>query len=171
MSTKDARLQLPISPLFLKAYDDKDMIMLQKGCLAKLMVKVDPTLYCKYIIHDKKYQPHLYVKLSKAIYGLLKSALLFYRKFVNDLKSYSSPFVINPYDPCDANATVGNKQVMVTWHLDNLKLSHIDPFQVTKFATFCATIHGNSLVVHRGPVDNYLGMILISPSLATQKYL
>jgi hypothetical protein len=134
---------------FLNAYNDKDTIMLLKGCLAKLMVQVEPHLYCKYIIHSEKNQPLLYIKLTKAIYGLLKSALLFYRKFVNDLKSYSSPFVINPYDPCIANATVGNKQMTVTWHVDDLKVSHIDPFQVTKFATYLATIYGNGLVVQR----------------------
>jgi hypothetical protein len=32
------------------------------------------------------------------------------------------------------------------------------PFQVTKFATYLATIHGNGLVVHRGPFHDYLGM-------------
>jgi hypothetical protein len=105
------------------------------------MVQVDPHLYCKYIIHNKRNQPLLYIKLTKAIYGLLKSALLFYRKFVNDLNSYSSPFIINPYNPCVANVTVGNKQIMVTCHMDNLKVSHIEPFQVTKFATYLALIY------------------------------
>jgi hypothetical protein len=81
--------------------------------------------------------------------------------FVDDLKSYSSPFVINPYDPCVANATVGNKQKTVTWHVDVLKISHtIDPFQVTKFVTYLATIYGNGLVICHGPVHNYLGMEL-----------
>ena len=82
--------------------------MLLKGHLAKLMVQVDPYLYQKYIIHNKKNQPLLYAKLTKAIYGLFTSALLFYQKFVDDLKSYSSPFVINPFDPCVTKATVGN---------------------------------------------------------------
>jgi hypothetical protein len=112
----------------LKVYNNKEMIMLLKGRLVKLMVQVDSHLYCKYIIHDKKNQLLLYAKLTKAIYGLLKSALLFYRKFINDLKSYSSPFVIDPYNPCIANATVGNKQMTVTWHVDDLKVSHINPF-------------------------------------------
>ncbi len=35
---------------FLNAYNNKETIMLMKGCLAKLMVQVDPQLYCKYII-------------------------------------------------------------------------------------------------------------------------
>ena len=38
----------------------------------------------------------LYVKLQKDIYGLLRSALLFYLKLVTDLKN--NGFVINPYD-------------------------------------------------------------------------
>ncbi len=62
---------------FLNACNNKEMIMLMKGCLAKLMVQDYPQLYCKYIIHNSKNQPLLYVKLTKAIYGLLKSALLF----------------------------------------------------------------------------------------------
>ncbi len=61
---------------FLNAYNDKDPIMLLKGHLVELMVQVDLHLYCKDIIHNKKYQPLLYVKLTKAIYGLLKSASL-----------------------------------------------------------------------------------------------
>jgi hypothetical protein len=50
--------------------------------------------------------------------------------------------------------------MMVTWHVDDLKTLHIDPFQVTKFAAYLATIYGNGLVVHRGPIHNYLGMDL-----------
>ncbi len=84
------------------------------------------------------------------------------------LKSYSSTFNINPYNPCVANATVGNKQMMLTWHVDDLKVPNIDPFQVTKFATHLATIYGNSLIVHCGPVHHYLGMDLnfSQPSIA-----
>ncbi len=44
---------------FLNAYNDKETIMLLKGRLAKLMVQVNPQLYCKYIIHNSKNQPLL----------------------------------------------------------------------------------------------------------------
>jgi hypothetical protein len=145
---------------FLNAYNGKEMVMLLKGCFAKLMVKVDPQLYCKYIIHNSKNQPLPYVKLTKAIYGLLKSALLFYRMFIEDLKSYFLPFIINPCDPCIANATIASSQMMVTWHVDDIKTSHIDLFQVTKFAAYLATNYGNGLVVHCGPIQDYLGMDL-----------
>ncbi len=68
---------IDIPGVFLNAYNDKETFMLLKGRLAKLMVQVDRNLYQKYIIYDKNNQALLYVKLSKAIYGLLKSALLF----------------------------------------------------------------------------------------------
>jgi hypothetical protein len=145
---------------FLHAYNDKETFMLLKGRLAKLMVQVDAQLYQKFVIHDKNNQALLYVKISKAIYGLLKSALLFYRKFVKDLKNYETPFTINPYDPCVVNAMINGKQMTITWHVNDLKVSHVDPFQITKFAVYLAAIYGNGLVVHRGKIHDYLGMDL-----------
>ena len=59
--------------------------MILKGRLAELMVQVAPNLYRKYITIDWKGKAILYVKMQKAIYGLLRSALLFYRKLVADL--------------------------------------------------------------------------------------
>jgi hypothetical protein len=88
---------IDIPGTFLNAYNDEKTITLLKGRLAKLMVQADPQLYCKYVIYDKKNQTLLYVELTKALYGLLKSALLFYKKFVIDLQNYKSPFIINPY--------------------------------------------------------------------------
>jgi hypothetical protein len=134
---------IDIPGAFLNTYNNKETFMLLKGRLAKLMVQVDPQLYCKFVIYNKNNQALLYVKLSKAIYGLLKSTLLFYKKFVKDLKNYKSPFTINPYDPCITNATINRKQMTITWHIDDLKVSHVDPFQITKFAANLATIYGN----------------------------
>jgi hypothetical protein len=48
----------------------------------------------------------------------------------------------------------------ITWHVDDLKILHIDPFQVTKFCQYLASIYGNGLVVHRGKIHKYLGMDL-----------
>jgi hypothetical protein len=133
---------------FLHTYNDKDTFMLLCGHLAKLMVQVDPALYRKYVIYGKNDKALLCVKLSKAIYGLLKSALLFYKKFVDNLKNYEYPFIINPYDPCIANPTITGIQMTVTWHANDLKISHINPYQITKFCQYLASIYGNGLVVH-----------------------
>ena len=67
-------------------------------------------------------QKVLYVKVLKAIYGMLQSALLFYNKLRKDLED--SGFEVNPYNPCVANKTVRGSQMTVVWHVDDMKISH-----------------------------------------------
>ena len=97
--------------------------MILKGRPEEMMVQVAPSLYRKYITVDGKGSPLLYVNMEKAMYGLLKSALLFYRQLVSDL--IGNGFVQNPYNPCVANKMVDGKQMTVIWHVDGLKVSHI----------------------------------------------
>jgi hypothetical protein len=54
---------------FLHADSDKDIIMILKGRLTKLMVQGAPNLYRKYISVDRKGTAIFYVKMQKAIYG------------------------------------------------------------------------------------------------------
>ncbi len=75
---------------FLHAHLDENVTMVLKGRLAELMVQVAPNLYRKYITVDQKGTAILYVKMQKAHYRLLRSALLFYRKLVADLESDSN---------------------------------------------------------------------------------
>ena len=83
-----------IPSAFLHADSNKDITMILKGRLAELMVQVAPDLYRKCISVDSKGTAMLYVKMQKAIYGLLRSALLFYRKLMTDLEG--NGFVLNP---------------------------------------------------------------------------
>jgi hypothetical protein len=64
------------------------------------------------------------------------------------------PFVINPYNPCVANAAIGGLQMTITWHVDDLKISHVDHFQVAKFCQYLTSIYGNGLVIHQGKVQD-----------------
>jgi hypothetical protein len=59
---------------------DKDVIMVLKGELADLMTQIAPEVYRKYVTVDRMGTPILYVKLQKALYGLMRASLLFYRK-------------------------------------------------------------------------------------------
>lgn len=61
------------------------VVMLLKGRLVELMVMVDPSLYQKYITVNSKGESMLHVKIRNALYQMLHSALLFYRKLVDDL--------------------------------------------------------------------------------------
>ena len=75
--------------------------MVLKGELAEMMVLIAPQIYRKHITIDGKGSPVLYVKLQKALYGLMRASLLFYQKLRKELEEYG--FVVNPYDPCVAN--------------------------------------------------------------------
>ena len=90
---------------YLHTDNNQETIMLLRGKLAELMVRVEPSLYRKFITTNAKGEAMLYVKLSKALYGLLQSALLYYKQLMKKLKAYG--FEINPYDPCVANMTIG----------------------------------------------------------------
>ena len=72
---------------FLHADVNKDITMVLKGRLTELIVQVATNLYRNYITVDRKGTAILYVKMQKALYGLLRSALLFYKKLVADLES------------------------------------------------------------------------------------
>ena len=53
----------------------------------------------------------LYVKMKKALYGLLKSALLLYKKLVEDIQA--CVFKIKSYDSCVSNKMINGKQMTV----------------------------------------------------------
>ena len=48
----------------------------------------------------------------------------------------------------------------VTWHVDDLEISHKDSREVTKFIKHFGDIYGDRMTVHRGKVHDYLGMDL-----------
>ena len=115
---------LDIENAFLHAENDEKVLVLLRGRLAELMVKVDPSLYRKYVATSEKGVTMLYVKLTKALYGLLCSALLFYKKLRGDLEGLG--FKVNPYNRCVANKDINGKQLTVVWYVNDLKVSHKD---------------------------------------------
>ena len=151
---------IDIPGAYLHALTDEEVTMLLKGPLAELMVMVDPKIYRKHDTHSSKGGALLYVKMNKApyAYGLLKSALLFYKKLVTDLETYG--FKVNPYDPWMANTIINCKQMTVNWHVYDSRVSHEGVFKITKFATYLSGVYGTQLTVHRGKVHKYLGMDL-----------
>lgn len=144
-----------ITGAYLHAVNDHDVHMILEGKLAELMELVAPHIYRKHITTNHKGQPILYVRLHKALYGILKSALLFYKKLSGDLKQ--NGFIINPYDRCVANKRVDGSQLTVVWHVDDLKISHKRHSQVTAFIKWLSTKY-TSLTIHRGKLHDYLGM-------------
>jgi hypothetical protein len=143
---------------FLTADMDEEVYMCLRGRLAELMINTAPDIYSKYvpIVPDNK--SIMYVKLQKALYGCMRSALLFYMKLVADLES--DGFELNPYDPCVANKIMNSNQFTITWHVDDLNLSHMDNKEVTKTIDWLKSIYEEYMRVFRGKKHDYLGMDL-----------
>mmetsp|Transcript_3572 Transcript_3572/g.6926 ORF Transcript_3572/g.6926 Transcript_3572/m.6926 type:complete len:274 (+) Transcript_3572:3364-4185(+) len=134
-----AVLDLPGAYLF--ADMDEVVHMVLRGELAELMVQTAPEVYRKYVAYGRNGEAVLYVTLQKALYGCLKSALLFYRKLVGDMKEIG--FELNPYDQCVANKVIRGRQITICWHVDDLKISHWDPVVVTGIVEWFKSIYGN----------------------------
>ena len=111
--------------------DDGSWVMMKiRGPLVDMLVELSPEIYRDFVCYKGKSKV-LYVHILKTIYGMLKSTMLFYKKLKKDLESIG--FEVNPYDPCVVNRMVNGKQHTVTWHVDDLKSSHVDPKVNNKF--------------------------------------
>lgn len=132
------------------------IIMKIRGVLVDILCEMDDK-YKDYIILENGRRV-VYVHILKAIYGLLVSAMLFYRKLSNSL--IEDGYVINPYDICVANKMVNGKQHTVTWHVDDLKSSHVDPEVNNEFIKSMKKKFGKigNFKVTRGKYHDYLGM-------------
>ena len=138
---------------------DEIVHMKLEGTMAQLLVKLDPKLYKKYVRHENGH-PVLYVQLTKALYGTLQAALLFWKEMVKSLKEWG--FEINPYGWCIANMTINGKQCTILWHVDDIKVSHVDPKVVTTMLNLFDSRYGKlePLSVTRGKLHEYLGMTI-----------
>jgi hypothetical protein len=95
-----------------------------------MLVEIAPEVYIEFVVYEGNIKT-LYVKMLKAIYGMMQLSLLYYKKFRKEIKSIG--FIINPYDPCVANRIVNGTQQTVCWHVNDLKSSHIDSQVNDKF--------------------------------------
>jgi hypothetical protein len=97
----------------------------------------------------------LYLRLLKALYGCVKSALLWYELFTGTLIEMG--FELNPYDTCVANKVVNGKQCTIAWFVDDNKISHVEPKVVTEVVEKIEERFGK-MTVTRGKKHVFLGM-------------
>ena len=107
-----------------------------KGMMVDVMLKIDQSKYKKYVVHEYG-KPVIYILLTKALYGTIQAALLFWKNLTGQLEEWG--FKTNPYDCCVANKSINGKQCTIGWHVDDLKISHEDPKVVT---TILGLIYG-----------------------------
>jgi len=98
------------------------------------------------IYEAKQKQRALYVKMLKALFGMMITSILFYKKFRNDIESIA--FEVNPYDICVANTMVNRKHHTLTWHVDDVKSSHVNHKMNDKFQKWCEQKYGSEETGH-----------------------
>ena len=64
------------------------------------------------------------------------------------------------------NKIIDNKQSIILWHVDDLKTSHVNPAIISGVITDIDAEYGKieKIVITRGKVHKYLGMIIDYPS-------
>ena len=92
---------------------------------------------------------------SCAIYGCIKSALLWYELFSETLQGMG--FVINPYDRCTSNKIINGKQCTIVWYVDDVKVSHHEMDVVKEIVAEMEKIFGKMDPTY-GNEQEYLGM-------------
>jgi hypothetical protein len=100
----------------------------------------------------------LYLRVLKALYGMVKSALLWYKLFTETL--YDIGFRLNPYDACVANSIINQKQATICWYVDDNKISHVEPTVVTDIVDRIEKEFGK-MTVTRGKRHSFLGMDIV----------
>ena len=97
---------------------------------------------------------------SKALYGMLRAAVLFWRNLSAALIAWG--LEINPYDWWVANKMIDGKQCTILWHVNNPKISNVKSEVVTSVIALINAELGTdaTITVQRGKIHENLGMTL-----------
>jgi len=144
-------------------HSDMDELVHMKldGPMAELLVRVDPEKYKKFVTKDHHGKDVIYVELTKALYGTMQAALLFWENLSAFLVDELG-FELNKYDRCVANKMINGKQCTIVWHVDDLKMSHVSIEVLDDIINKLSEKYGKEapLTVNRGKIHEYLGMTI-----------
>ena len=106
---------------FMQADIDEFAHMKLEGELAEILMRLNPA-HQKFITCENG-KPVICTELSKALHGTLQASL-FLKDPLVFLKEQG--FETNSCNLCIMNKNVNGKQCTVRWHVDDLKISHVD---------------------------------------------
>ena len=133
--------------------DDKEILLKFVGQFVDIMCKVNPE-YLQFVRYENGTKV-LYVKVLRAIYGCIFSALLWYNLFSSTLQEMG--FELNPYDRCVANKVINGHQCTIIWYIDDLKISHKNQSVVMDIVKQLESKFGD-LQIPTGPKYDFLGV-------------
>ena len=128
--------------------------------MVDMLLEIDKKKYGPCVTINGKQEKAIYVRLNKAIYGTIRAACLFQEKLSSKLIKWG--FQLNPYDSCVAKKMVNGKQMTVMWHLDDIKISHVEKNEVDKFIEMLSGEFGKETPLNEshGKEPVYLGMTM-----------
>ena len=149
---------IDIPGAFMQAIMDPGVYMRITGLMVTLLLEIDEG-YRPFVVYERG-EPVLYVELLRALYGTLRAARLFWEKLTAVIKSWG--YTINPYDACVANKMIEGSQCTITWHIDDLKISHKKKSVVDGVIQQIKETFGQlgEISISRGKRHDYLGMYL-----------
>jgi hypothetical protein len=150
---------IDIPGAFLQTEAKPGTFMKITGPMVDILCQINPKLYSPYVTTEKGKRV-LYTEASKAIYGMVDSAFLFWLYLSSYLAEHG--FEMNPYDVCCMNKIIDGKQCTIVWHVDDLKFSHVKASIVTEIIELVRKEFANHkpLTVQRGLLHDYLGMTI-----------
>ena len=122
---------LDVPGAFMQADIDELVHVTFTGEMVNMLLQIDHDKYKDYVVTERE-DKVLYMELLKALYGTLRAARLFWEKLSKQLVEVWG-FTPNKYDNCMVNKTINGHQMTVVWHVDDLKVSHVDKKEVDKF--------------------------------------
>ena len=120
--------------------------------IAAILGMLDAT-YIEFIQHDGS----VIVKLDRALYGCVESAVLWYNNLKTTLEE--DGFIINEYDICVFNKTIDGKQVTVLFHVDDILATSVLKSLLNQTYTMLLDKY-HEVKQTTGNVHSFLGMEL-----------
>ena len=143
---------LDIGGAYLNASMVEDVYMRLDKTLSSIMVKLAPS-YGTFLSSDGR----LVVKLLKALYGCIESALLWYNHINNTLTSEG--FKANPCDQCVFHKGSGKDKITVCVYVDDLLIVSNGQKSADLVVAYLEKAYKEIKCV-RGKVHSYLGMTI-----------
>jgi hypothetical protein len=130
----------------------------------KRLMKLNPEMAAVLVILKPEYQQYLrddgsmIVRLTKALYGCVESAKLWYEELRSTL--LADGFTQNPYDRCIFNKTLpSGKQLTAAVYVDDLLMTCVEEAALQSLVDMLKAKYSD-ISVDRDPVQSYLGMVL-----------
>ena len=149
-------ITLDVPGAFLQAEmpDDKMILMKFTGKFVDYMCEVNQD-HIPNVRRNARGTKVLYVRVMRALYGCIQSALQWYKLFKETLEGKG--YVLNPYDLCVANKEINGKQATIAWYVDDCICTHVEQTVLDDIGNMLQK-HFGKMDATTGPKHSFLGI-------------